>query len=229
MTGQQDANATVTGLVEFARCPRRYYLGHYLGFDGHSRRTAEPGDSESLTPNELGTQVHQLLAGVAVADADEEAVRLADNFRASPLGRRQAKAIRVEREADFLMAVDGLVIRGQVDLWFEEGGELVIVDYKTDSVNAAEAHRRAQDYALQLRLYAMAVEPLAGRPADRACLYFLRPNVGVEIDLSPSLLDGPGEVVREFQRAQDSLQFAMNEGEHCQRCPFFHGLCPAAG
>jgi hypothetical protein len=51
----------------------------------------------------------------------------------------------------------------------------------------------------------------------------------VEIDLSPSLLDGPGEVVREFQKAQDSLQFAMNEGERCHRCPFVHGLCPATG
>jgi ATP-dependent exoDNAse (exonuclease V) beta subunit len=229
VTGQQNANATVSELVEFARCPRSYYLGHYLGFDGRPRRIAEPDDSESLTASELGTEVHQLLAGVAVAEADEEAMRLADNFRSSPLGRRAGKAICVEREAGFLLAVDGLVIRGKVDLWFEEGGEVVIVDYKTDSVNAADAHRRAQDYALQLRLYAMAVEQLAGRAADRACLHFLRPNVVVEIDLSPSLLDGPGEVVREFQKAQDSLQFALNEGEQCQRCPFFHGLCPAAG
>jgi ATP-dependent exoDNAse (exonuclease V) beta subunit len=229
VSGQQDANATVSELVAFARCPRSYYLGHYLGFDGRPRRTAEPNDSESLTAAELGTQVHQLLAGIAVAEADEEAVRLAANFRASPLGRRKAKAIRVEQEAGFLLAVDGLVIGGKVDLWFEEGGELVIVDYKTDSVNTAESHRRAQDYALQLRLYAMAVEQFAGRRAGRAWLCFLRPNVSVEIDLSPSLLDGPAEVVREFQRAQDSLQFALNEGEHCQRCPFFHGLCPAAG
>jgi len=70
----------------------------------------------------------------------------------------------VEREFDFLMAVENLVVRGQVDLWFEEGGELVIVDYKTDDVKAAEAQDRARDYALQLRLYAMAVEKVAGRP-----------------------------------------------------------------
>ena len=42
------------------------------------------------------------------------------------------------------MAVEDLVMRGQVDLWFEEGGELAIVDYKTDAVTAAEAHRRAR-------------------------------------------------------------------------------------
>jgi len=66
-------------------------------------------------------------------------------FRQSALARRVERATRVEREFDFLMAVEDLVIHGQVDLWFEEGGELVIVDYKTDSVTAREAHQRAQD------------------------------------------------------------------------------------
>ena len=228
VTEQQDTDATVTELREFAQCPRRYYLGHYLGFDGRSRRAAERGEDESLPANELGTQVHQLLAGAEVADPDDEAVHLADNFRNSSLGRRAAKSTRVEREFDFLMAVEGLVIRGQVDLWFEEGAELVIVDYKTDAVNLAEAHRRAQDYGLQLRLYGMAVEQLTGHAPDRAFLYFLRPNAVVEVDLAPSLIDSPNAVVREFQEAQSSLQFALNEGERCRSCPFFRDLCPAA-
>jgi len=106
---------------------------------------------------------------------------------------------------------------------------LVIVDYKTDAVNLAEAHRRALHYALQLRLYGMAVEQLAGRAPDRAYLYFLRPNVVVEVDLAPSLLESPSQVVREFQEAQSSLQFPLNDGEHCHACPFFRDLCPAVG
>ena len=104
-------------------------------------------------------------------------------FSQSALGRRVDRAARVEREFDFLLAVEDLVVRGQVDLWFEEGGELVIVDYKTDAVTAVEAHQRARDYALQLRLYAMAVERVAGRSPDRAWLHFLRPNTVVEVDL----------------------------------------------
>ena len=72
------------------------------------------------------------------------------------------------------MAVEDLVIRGQVDLWFEEGGELVVVDYKTDDVTAAEARHRARDYALQLRLYALAVER-SGRPRSRPRLRPLPP------------------------------------------------------
>jgi len=227
ITEQQDTNATVTSVVEFARCPRRYYLGHYLGFDGRTRRAAEPTEDESLPASELGTQVHEVLAGSATAHPDAEALRLADNFRNSPLGRRAAKATRMEREFDFAMAVEGLVLRGQVDLWFEEAGELVIVDYKTHAVSLAEAHARAHEYGLQLRLYALAVEQLAGRAVDRAYLYFLRPNAAVEVDLSPSLLESPSQVVRDFQEAQDGLQFPLNEADHCRACPFLRGLCPA--
>ena len=229
VAGQQNSNATVTDLVAFANCPRQYYLGHYLGFEGRPRKPAEVEADEvgGLSASDLGTQVHALLAGSAVPQPDEEALRLAGVFRQSPLGRRLERASRVEREFDFLMAVEDLVIRGQVDLWFEEGGELVIADYKTDSVTAAEAHRRARDHALQLRLYALALERFTGRAPDRAWLYFLRPNTVVEVDLAQSLLERPEQVVRDFEEAQSKLDFPLNEGERCHRCPFFRDLCPA--
>jgi ATP-dependent exoDNAse (exonuclease V) beta subunit len=225
LAGQQNIDATVTDLARFASCPREYFLGRYVGFEGRLRKPVEAdGD---LPASELGTQVHALLAGTPLPEADSEAVRLAGVFRQSPLGRRVAKASRVEREFDFLMAVDDLVISGQVDLWFLEGGELAIVDYKTDAVTAAQAHQRAQDYALQLRLYAMAVERVAGRAVDRAWLHFLRPNTTVEVDLAPSLLESPEQIVREFQDAQPKGEFPLNEGERCLRCPFYKDLCPA--
>ena len=221
---QQDANAPVTAIAAFAKCPREYYLGHYLGLEGRARPLRDAGQ---LPAAELGTQVHDLLAGAAVADADPEAVRLAGVFRQSALGRRVARAARVEREFDFLMAVDGLVLRGQVDLWFEEGGELAIVDYKTDAVTAHEAHQRALEYAVQVRLYAMAVERVTGRAPDRAWLHFLKPDTAIEVDLWPSLLDGPEQIVRDFQEAQSRLEFPLVEGPHCGRCAFYRDLCPS--
>src|SRR5262249_33461378 len=148
-------------------------------------------------------------------------------FHRSPLGRRAGRAHRIEREFDFLMSVEDLVVAGQVDLWFEEGGELVLVDYKTDGGNGIEAHQRARDYELQLRLYALAVEQAAGRPPDRAWLHFLRPNTMVEVDLTPSLLDSPEQTVRDFQEAQSKLVFPVLEGEHCRQCPFWGETCPA--
>jgi ATP-dependent exoDNAse (exonuclease V) beta subunit len=222
---RQDTNATVTALAKFASCPRAYFLGHYLGFEGRLRKPVE--SDADLPATELGTQVHALLAGTPVPEADPEALRLAGVFRQSALGRRVAKATRVEREFDFLMSVEDLVIHGQVDLWFVESGELAIVDYKTDEVTASEAHQRAQDYALQLRLYAIAVERIAGRAVDRAWVHFLRPSVAVEVDLAPSLLDSPEQTVRDLKEAQSKGEFPLNEGERCPRCPYYKDLCPA--
>ena len=104
---------------------------------------------------------------------------------AASSGSARSGRARVEREFDFVIAVEDVVVRGQIDLWFEEGGELVIVDYKTDAVNGVEAHQRARDYAMQVRLYAMAVERVAGRPPDRAWLHFLRPDKLVPVDVTP--------------------------------------------
>ncbi len=227
VSGQQDANATVTGLSAFANCPRKYYLGTYLGYEGHAR-SAPPPDG-GLTAGELGTAVHALLAGNGGPDPDPQAVRLVQVFRDSSLGLRAARAARVEREFDFLMAVEDLVVRGQIDLWFVENGGLVIVDYKTDAVTGPEAHQRAQEYAWQLRLYAMALEKLTGLPAREAWLHFLKPNTPVRVDLTPSLLESPEQIARDFQDAQDRLDFPLTEGPHCRRCNFYKDLCPALG
>jgi ATP-dependent helicase/nuclease subunit A len=228
LNGQQDANATVTALAKFAKCPREYYLAQYLGYEGRRRVQDEESETESDLPaDEFGVQVHAMLAGAVVEQPSREAQRLVQVFRDSALGQRAAKAMRIEREFDFLMSVEDLVIRGQVDLWFEESGELTIVDYKTDAVTAVEAHQRARDYELQLKLYAQAVERVTGRAPDRAWLHFLRPNVAIEVDLTPSLLDTPEQIARDFQDAQASLQFPMNIAEHCRRCQFYRDLCPA--
>jgi ATP-dependent helicase/nuclease subunit A len=218
VTQQYDSGATVTAIGTFAVCPRKYAL---TGEAAESPRNGHGGGKE------LGTLVHELLAGAApAADVDPEALRLANVFRKGTVGSRVERARHVEREFDFVLAVEDVVVRGQVDLWFEEGGELAIVDYKTDAVTGIEAHQRARDYAMQVRLYAMAVERVAGRPPDRAWLHFLRPDKLVAVDLSPSLLESPEQVVRDFRDAQESGVFPMNVGPHCKRCAFYQGACP---
>jgi ATP-dependent helicase/nuclease subunit A len=227
VAGQHDTNATVTGLTAFVNCPREYYLSRYLGFERRPRGDGASAGAAELSAAELGSEVHALLAGEAVPEPHPDAQRLAEVFRRSPLGRRAARAARTGREFDFLMAVEDLVIRGQIDLWFEEAGELVIVDYKTDAVDAGEAKARAEHYQLQLRLYAMAVEQLEGRRPDRAYLHFLRPNTIVEIDLRPGLFGSPEEIVRDFLDAQSRQDFPMKITPQCPRCPHYRTLCPA--
>jgi hypothetical protein len=49
----------------------------------------------------------------------------------------------------------------------------------------------------------------------------------VEVDLTPSLLEGPDQIVRDFEEAQSKLEFPLREGERCHRCQFWRDLCPA--
>jgi CRISPR/Cas system-associated exonuclease Cas4 (RecB family) len=73
----------------------------------------------------------------------------------------------------------------------------------------------------------MAIERVTGRAPDRGWVHFLRPNVAVEVDLTPSLIESPEQLVRDFQEAQSRLVFPLVEGEHCKRCAYYRDLCPA--
>jgi RecB family exonuclease len=170
-----------------------------------------------------------LLAGGPRDNAQAEALALVARFESSELGLRLRRAAHVEREFDFLLAIEDVVLRGQIDLWFEESGEQVIVDYKTDDVTAEEAPSRARIHELQLQLYAVAVQRFTGRPPDRAVLYFLRPNLAVAVGVSPAALPRAVGMVRAFRDAQERQEFPLQVDEHCLRCPFFHGMCPADG
>ena len=212
-----DSNVNVTALAQFARCPRCYYLTRYVGQEPMRAldRVEEGGSGRPDDAAEFGRQVHAVLAGMAVPDPDPAALRMADCFRSSPLGRRASRAVRAEREFDFLIAIEDVVVRGQIDLWFEDNGELVLVDYKTDHVSAAESPKRAQEYAVQLRLYALALERVVGRIPDRAYIYLLRPNIAVPVGLAPSLVDSPEGLIRDLKHAQATGLFPPSEGCRC--------------
>jgi len=209
--GQYDSAVAVTSVAMFQACPRRYYLSRYLGLEPVADR---PGTGAI----ELGLNVHSALAGEVIESA--EARELAAGFRSSDLGRCAEAATHIEREFDFLFETEDVIVRGQIDLWFEEAGELVLVDYKTDRDESG-----SDGYALQLRLYALALERYAGRRPNRAVLYYLRSNRMVEISLTDADLAAARDVVRELKQAQDQLQFPLKVGEQCRKCLFRGGLC----
>ena len=102
-----------------------------------------------------------------------EANELASRFRSSDLGRRAETATRIEREFDFLFETDDVIVRGQIDLWFEEAGELVIVDYKTDRDEIGARGLRAAIAPLRARSGALRGPPSG---SSRAVLSALEPR-----------------------------------------------------
>ena len=207
---QIDSTASITDISVFAQCPRKYFLSRYIGWDAGGPTFVNVDDlvrpdNGELEASEIGTQVHHILAGIPVEDAAAESVELADKFLTSALGKRALRATRKQHEHEFVIAIEGLVLRGQIDLWFEQNRELILVDYKTDQLRKPIDPRRIQAYDLQLRLYSMALEKIAGRAVSRAYLHFLRPNELVEVDLSPLQLNAAREQVRSFLKAQATL------------------------
>jgi ATP-dependent helicase/nuclease subunit A len=253
LEGQYDATASVTSVSLFAACPRRYYLSRYINWPGRDDDSGagagepEPqpapppadsggqfrfafdgpdqgGTAKRLSGAELGTAAHDLLAGRDPGDApDPIAVALAARFRASALGRRLAGAGRARHEQEFLFCLDEVVLRGQIDLWFEESGELILVDYKTDrSEDGADA------YALQLGLYALAMERgEAGRLPDRAVLFYLRSGREVEVAVGDAARRA-AEQLASLREAQQRQDFPIREGQGCRNCEYRAQACPVA-
>ncbi len=231
---RHETAVTVTSLAVFGACPRKYYIQRSLGWNtGRFRRfdpdditfdeSSETKDDESeLSASRVGSAVHEILAGLTPTEDSKEARQLADVFFKSELGRRVAASARVAREWAFIVEIDGTIVRGSIDLWFEENGELQIVDYKTDAVTA-----RAQEYAPQLALYAIALERAFGERPKIAWLHFLRPDVVVEVPLDDRAIASARALIAGLRKAQDELSFPLNEGEHCRSCQFYRSLCPA--
>jgi CRISPR/Cas system-associated exonuclease Cas4 (RecB family) len=215
----------VTSLAVFADCPRKYYLQRYVGWNGGKASSFDPEDlpeqddydeDKAESAADLGSAVHEILAGKPGSYSDE-AQRLSSVFTTSDLGARAAAATRSAREWDFILDVEGTLVRGMVDLWFEENGEIIVVDYKTDKAIHAEA------YKPQLALYGLAIERAFWKRPSHAWLHFLRPNTLIEVPLDYSVED----LLAKLRAAQDALQFDLNEGDRCRSCQFYRSLCPA--
>ena len=127
----------------------------------------------------------------------EEQAKAADayaivQFLRSDLAARIRKSKQVEREYRFsllrpvrdfssLDADDSVLLQGVVDCFFEEDGELVVVDFKTDHVSRAQLDERAEHYRPQLEAYSMALTRVMGKKVKEKVLYFF--SAGEEVRL----------------------------------------------
>jgi len=174
---QADSAVAATSIALFAECPRRYYLSRYLSRPSDMGATesfaVEPEDFEAATElaaTDLGQRVHEILGGEQTeADESQEVLDLVRRFELSDLGRRVQQAAQAIHEESLLFAVDGRLIRGQIDLWFEDGDGQVLVDYKTDRLEKDEIEQAAKTYAIQLQLYVLGVEKWRGANQIARC------------------------------------------------------------
>ena len=113
-------------------------------------------------------------------------------FFSSDLGKRLINAKRIERELPFSMLFEGkrvydtledgenLFLQGIIDTAFEEDGEWILVDYKTDRVKSGgDLIKR---YKIQMNLYKEALQRLTGMPVKASYIYSFRLHDAIIID-----------------------------------------------
>ncbi len=173
-----------------------------LSASGLMGQLRAPGDeAASIRRKDFGSLVHRLLElvnlngteGLArmarleaerLGLAEPEAAEAADlTARAweSPVLRRARAGGRAQPEAPFTAQTPQGMLEGRVDLVFVEEGQAVIVDYKTNRVEAAAAPAEAEKYRPQAQVYARAMAAALGLPVKEVVFLFVRP--GVEVSL----------------------------------------------
>lgn len=105
-------------------------------------------------------------------------------FLSCPSGKRMHKAAiqnQLRKEQPFVLGVDAkeiypeeksdetILVQGIIDVYFEEEGELVVLDYKTDHVRTPEELK--EKYHAQLDYYAQALEQLLDKKVKEKIIY----------------------------------------------------------
>ena len=108
-------------------------------------------------------------------------------FVQSDIGKRPASAVnsgRARREQPFVFEYEGQLIQGIIDMYFEEYGELVLIDYKTDRVDKSTAGEQelVKRYAIQLDYYAKALAQLTGKCVKEKIIYSFALEKGIIVD-----------------------------------------------
>lgn len=242
-----------SALGEYERCPYRFYVERVLG-----GREAPAGVSPSLA---FGNAVHALLErsaregwrapdpghvdaalrceGLRDPEQAARAAAMAGRWLGSGLCRELAEAgARLHPEAAFLLPLAGTVVRGKIDLLAElPGGELLVVDYKTDSLAGGDPGAHVSRYETQRSLYALAAaEGFAAREgggrrprAVRTAYAFLDADgPAVERAYDERALAGARAELERLAGGIRSGAFAVTDRPHhglCFDCPARARLC----
>ncbi|MGG3653409.1 helicase-exonuclease AddAB subunit AddA [Bacillus pseudomycoides] len=135
--------------------------------------------------------------------AEEIAINRIVAFFDTDLGKRVLAAKSVEREVPFTMMLsaeeayqdwqnqsrESVLVQGVIDCMIEEEDGVVLIDFKTDTIEGKfpggfdqAKPILAERYKVQLSLYAKALEKSLHHPVKEKCLYFFDGNHIVHVD-----------------------------------------------
>jgi ATP-dependent helicase/nuclease subunit A len=193
-----------SAISAYEDCPYRFYMERVLGLGDKWRggeleeATATPSAREERAA--LGVAVHALLewsqangwaepsqdlarehavaAGLDPAGGGELVEPIRDWLDSELFRERVAAAAETRAEVPMLLGIAGHVLRGSLDLLVEsEGAPPLVVDYKTDRLGGDSPAERAERYATQRAVYALAaLESLRAEEVEVAYVFLERPD-----------------------------------------------------
>jgi len=237
-----------TTLSAWRRCSMRRRIERELGL-----RRLEPLEEGAREPGQqggargFGSEIHKAIARLGFEDGEsheaalastalhgaerERAAGMLQSLLDSPLARELRRAGRIRRELPFSLTLGEHLLQGRIDLLAEFEGEALVVDWKSgedpDDVFGA-------DYALQRRLYALAVLSSSEPPERVRSLSY--PLAGGEPVFETFTLKDLGglraELIAEIERILAEAPVAAAGGEpepFCLDCPGLERICPMSG
>ena len=152
--------------------------------------------TEQYDEQKLAQAIEDYRAAGKLTEEMADCIRMEDilYFLGCESGRRMAAAAaqgKLYREQPFVLGVpaeeiypedqsgETILVQGIIDVYFEEPDGLVVLDYKTDQVRAADELK--EKYHAQLDYYARALEQLTEKPVKEKIIYSftLRKEIGV--------------------------------------------------
>jgi ATP-dependent helicase/nuclease subunit A len=190
-----------SALALFQRCSYRYYAERVLGLPPRAADSHSPTDEPvALAATELGDAVHRLLELVPLdgpiapgRDVLDDTVRgwypdvtsteldriveLVDAYCASDLAKRVAGLPGARPERPFTFEHDGVVLRGRLDVLWQDGESAVVVDYKSNALEGREPREIVEaEYVLQRLVYALVCLRAGANEVEIAYQFLERPD-----------------------------------------------------
>ncbi len=220
-------SVSVSSVIEYARCPKRFYWS-----------TVRPLPQFSGPAARMGTQIHAWIERKSSGQASLLELEEAPDLTAEELAGQPGKIERLQKafqesrfaqapplfaERPFLLYLEGFVVGGRVDAIFgAPEGPWEVVDYKT-------GRRPPEDDPLawlQLDLYALAcMEIWAKRPEELSLTYFYLASEEAVSRPAEDPAQTRARVV-EALRGIEARQFAPRPSEQCRWCDFL-SFCDA--
>ncbi|MBI5126132.1 MAG: PD-(D/E)XK nuclease family protein [Planctomycetes bacterium] len=144
------------------------------------------------------------------------------NFYSSREGQAVMASKEVRHEMPFLFNYNSTPLRGKIDLLFSpEGKGWCLLDFKSSSNESG----MLESYAIQMRLYSLAVRALFGMFPERSTLFFLPRGRAVDVDIGPEAMKGLDGWLKAFFDAEEKTSngataFPARRRGECRWCEY---------